>query len=127
MEPILAPFTVSVTELKRNYSAILKQAEDNPIAVLNHNRPEVYLLSAAHYERLMSYMEDLEDVKLVRERGHGESVLARLRLEGRWTAAGVVRHAQVVEDQANVTRQALDGRGDRVAGLSLDGTDGEAA
>jgi antitoxin StbD len=74
MEPILASFTVSVTELKRNYSAILKQAEDNPIAVLNHNRPEVYLLSAAHYERLMSYMEDLEDARLVRERGDGPFV-----------------------------------------------------
>lgn len=48
MEPILAPLAVSVTELKRYYSAILKQAEDNPIAVLNHNRPEVYLPSAAH-------------------------------------------------------------------------------
>lgn len=71
MEPILASFTVSVTEFKRNYSAILKQAEDNPIAVLNHNRPEVYLLSAAHYQRLLCYMEDLEDAKLVRERGDG--------------------------------------------------------
>ena len=74
MEPILASFTVSVTELKRNYSAILKQADDNPIAVLNHNRPEVYLLSAAHYERLMNYMEDLEDAKLMRERGDGPFV-----------------------------------------------------
>jgi antitoxin StbD len=74
MEPILAPLTVSVTELKRNYSAILKQADDNPIAVLNHNRPEVYLLSAAHYARLMSYLEDLEDARLVHERGYGPFV-----------------------------------------------------
>ncbi|MCC7278508.1 MAG: type II toxin-antitoxin system Phd/YefM family antitoxin [Chromatiaceae bacterium] len=74
MEPILAPFTVSVTELKRNYAAILKQADDNPIAVLNHNRPEVYLLSAAHYARLMSYLEDLEEARLVRERGDGPFV-----------------------------------------------------
>ncbi|MFZ1536741.1 MAG: hypothetical protein WAT23_05075 [Chromatiaceae bacterium] len=48
MEPILAPLAISVTELKRNYSAIFKQADDNPIALLNHNRPEVYLPSAAH-------------------------------------------------------------------------------
>jgi antitoxin StbD len=62
---------VSVTELKRNYADILKQADDAPIAVLNHNRPEAYLLPASHYERLMAYMEDLEDAKLVREREAG--------------------------------------------------------
>ncbi len=59
--------------------------------------------------------------------GHGESVLARLHFEGRLAAAGVVGHAQVVEDQADVARQALDGRGDGIAGLGFDGTDGEAA
>ena len=57
---------------------------------------------------------------------HGESVLARLRLEGLGSVAGVVGHAQVVEDQADVARQALDGRGDGIAGLGFDDTDGEA-
>jgi putative SOS response-associated peptidase YedK len=50
---------------------------------------------------------------------HGESVLTRLRLEGRRTVPRVVGHAQVVEDQADVARQALDGRGDGIAGLDL--------
>ena len=71
MDAVLSHFTVSVTELKRNYADILKQADDAPIAVLNHNRPEAYLLPAAHYERLMAYLEDLEDAKLVRERADG--------------------------------------------------------
>jgi antitoxin StbD len=62
------------TKLKRNYSAILKQADDNPIAVLNHNRPEVYLLSAAHHQRLLNCMEDLEDAKLALERSDGPFV-----------------------------------------------------
>jgi antitoxin StbD len=66
--------TVSVTELKRNFARILKQADDCPVAVLNHNRPEAYLLSAAHYERLMAYLEDLEDAKLVRKRADGPFV-----------------------------------------------------
>jgi hypothetical protein len=48
---------------------------------------------------------------------HGESVLSRLRLEGRRAVAGVVGHAQVVEDQADVARQPLDGRADGIAGL----------
>jgi antitoxin StbD len=74
MEPVLSHFTVSVTELKRNYADILKQADDAPIAVLNHNRPEAYLLPAGHYERLMAHVEDLEDAKLVRERSNGPFV-----------------------------------------------------
>ncbi|MGV8898111.1 MAG: type II toxin-antitoxin system Phd/YefM family antitoxin [Burkholderiaceae bacterium] len=71
MDAILANVTVSVTELKRNFANILKEAENTPVAVLNHNRPEAYLLSAAYYEHLLSRMEDLEDAKLVRERASG--------------------------------------------------------
>jgi antitoxin StbD len=74
MDAVLSHFAVSVTELKRNYADILKQADDAPIAVLNHNRPEAYLLPASHYERLMAYLEDLEDAKLVRERDSGPFV-----------------------------------------------------
>lgn len=74
MDNILATMSVSVTELKRNYASIIKDADDSPVAVLNHNRPEAYLLPAEHYERLMSYLEDLEDAKLVRERVNGPFV-----------------------------------------------------
>lgn len=74
MDTILASISVSVTELKRNYANILKQADDSPVAVLNHNRPEAYLVPANHYERLMAYLEDMEDAKLVRERGNGPFV-----------------------------------------------------
>ena len=44
------------------------------MAVLNHNRPEAYLLPAGHYERLMNHLEDLEDAKVVRERLDGPFV-----------------------------------------------------
>jgi len=74
METIYANKTVSVTELKRNFSSILSQAEDDPVAVLNHNRPEAYLLSAAHYERLLERLEDLEDTRLIQERANGPFV-----------------------------------------------------
>ena len=71
MDTILASMSVSVTELKRNYADILRQAEDSPVAVLNHNRPEAYLVPASHYERLLARLEDMEDAKLVRERADG--------------------------------------------------------
>ena len=71
MDTILASMSVSVTELKRNYADILRQAEDSPVAVLNHNRPEAYLVPASHYERLLARLEDMEDAMLVRERADG--------------------------------------------------------
>lgn len=74
METIYANKTVSVTELKRNFSAILSQAGDEPVAVLNHNKPEAYLLSAAIFEKLLERLEDMEDARLVRERADGPFV-----------------------------------------------------
>jgi len=74
MQTIYANKTVSVTELKRNLSSVLSQAGDDPVAVLNHNRPEAYLLSASHYEHLLERLEDLEDARLVQERSGGPFV-----------------------------------------------------
>ena len=74
MDTIYSNITVSVTELKRNFADIIKQADESPVAILNHNRPEAYLLPAAHYERLLAYLEDLEDAKLVQERASGPFV-----------------------------------------------------
>lgn len=71
MDNLFANVTVSVTELKRNYADILKKADDGPVAVLNHNRPEAYLVPAAHFERLMDYLEDLEDARVAKERAEG--------------------------------------------------------
>ena len=74
MHTILADLTVSVTELQHNFANILKQADNAPIAVLDHNRPEAYLLPAAYYEQLVACLEDLEDARLVRECADGPFV-----------------------------------------------------
>lgn len=74
MNTVLATMSTSVTELKRNFAGILKQADDEPVAVMNHNKPEAYLLPASYYERLLAYIEDLQDAKLVRERSNGPFV-----------------------------------------------------
>ncbi len=71
MHNVFADTCVSVTELKRNYTKILRQAEDQPVAVLNHNRPEAYLLPAALYERMLDLLDDAKDANLVRERANG--------------------------------------------------------
>lgn len=74
METIYTKNTVSVTELKKNFSTILNEAENSPIAVLNHNKPEAYLLSAKYYAKLLEKLEELEDIKLVQERANGPFV-----------------------------------------------------
>lgn len=74
MNTVLANVTVSVTELKRNFANILLEVGNTPVAVLNHNRPEAYLLSADYYEQLMAHVDDLEDAKVVRERAGGPFV-----------------------------------------------------
>lgn len=71
MDTILSKNSISVTELKRNYASILAQADDEPVAVLNHNRPEAYLVPAAYFERLLNQLEDLQDAQLVRQRADG--------------------------------------------------------
>lgn len=78
MDTVLANVTVSVTELKRNFTTILREVENTPVAVLNHNRPEAYLLSADYYAQLMAHLEDLEDAKLIRERIDGPFVEVEL-------------------------------------------------
>lgn len=74
MDTVLSHHSVSVTELKRHYARILAQADDEPVAVLNHNRPEAYLVPARCFERMLGHLEDLEDDRLVRERQAGPFV-----------------------------------------------------
>lgn len=57
MEQILATRSVSITELKRSPSAVIEQAGQEAVAVLNHNRPAAYLLSAAAYDNLLEKIE----------------------------------------------------------------------
>ncbi|MCE7033237.1 type II toxin-antitoxin system prevent-host-death family antitoxin [Lysobacter sp. GX 14042] len=78
MQRILADASVSITELKRNPSAIIDAAEGASVAVLVHNRPSAYLVPAATYERLMERLEDLELAELVRARAKERRVKVTL-------------------------------------------------
>ncbi|MGZ5009114.1 MAG: type II toxin-antitoxin system Phd/YefM family antitoxin [Methylobacter sp.] len=68
MQQILAPFSASISELKKNPTALLNKAEGETIAILNHNLPTAYLVPAEQYERLMEKLEDYELGKIVEER-----------------------------------------------------------
>lgn len=77
MNPILSDVAVSVTELKRNYASIVAEAE-GAVAVLNHNKPESYLIPAQQYEALMDYIEDLADARKIMERAGERAVEVNL-------------------------------------------------
>lgn len=68
MHQVLADYSVSISELKKNPSALLSQASGSPIAVLNHNKPAAYLISADTYAAMMDMLDDYELAKLVEER-----------------------------------------------------------
>jgi len=68
METILSDTSVSITELKRNPSAVIEAADSEAVAVLVHNKPSAYLVPAETYERMIERLEDLELAELVRAR-----------------------------------------------------------
>ncbi len=68
MKSVLANCSASITELKRNPTALINQAEGEPIAILNHNQPTAYLIPASTYEELMDRLEDYQLGLIVKER-----------------------------------------------------------
>ncbi len=68
MQQILAPFSATISELKKNPTALLNQAQGEAIAIFNHNLPTAYLVPADVYEQLLEKLEDYELGKIVKER-----------------------------------------------------------
>ncbi len=73
MKPILADLSASISELKKNPSALLQQAEGSPIAILNHNKPTAYLVPAETYEAMIELIEDYELGEIVKQRSKERS------------------------------------------------------
>ncbi len=70
MKQVLTSFSASISELKKNPTAIINEAEGSPVAILNHNIPAAYLVPAETYEWLMDKLEDNELAQIVRDRAH---------------------------------------------------------
>lgn len=73
MKTILATLSASISELKRNPSALLQEAEGNPIIILNHNRPAAYLISAEIYEAMLDIIDDHELGEIIKQRQEEKS------------------------------------------------------
>ena len=68
MHQILAEYSASITELKKNPSVLLSKTDGAPIAVLNHNKPTAYLVPSETYEALMEKLDDITIGQIIRER-----------------------------------------------------------
>ncbi len=68
MKQVLSSCSASISELKKNPTALLNEAEGSPIAILNHNVPAAYLIPAETYEWLMDKLEDSELAQIVADR-----------------------------------------------------------
>lgn len=68
MRQILANNSASISELKKNPTALITEAAGEAIAILNHNKPTAYLVPAETYEYLMEIIDDIELSKMVAER-----------------------------------------------------------
>jgi antitoxin StbD len=66
--PIFTEIVASISELKANPMKVVSSGNGMPIAVLNHNEPAFYCVPAAAYEAMMELLDDVELLKLVKER-----------------------------------------------------------
>lgn len=74
MELLYTNASVSISELKKNPTAIIEEADGFPVAVLNHNKPAAYLVPAAAFEAMMEKLDDIELAKLVKARENEPTV-----------------------------------------------------
>jgi antitoxin StbD len=68
MQAVLAETSIGITELKKNPSAVIRDAGTETIVILHHNKPSAYLVPAATYEALMDVLDDLQLIPAVQQR-----------------------------------------------------------
>lgn len=78
MELLYTNASVSISELKKNPTAVIEKADGFPVAVLNHNKPAAYLVPAVAFEAMMEKLDDIDLAKLVKERAHEPTVKVKL-------------------------------------------------
>ena len=79
LDPPLAQFGVSISELKRNPAAVVAEAQKHQVAITNRNKPVAYVISPQVWERVLALLEDAEDARIVRQRL--KNPMPRVRVE----------------------------------------------
>ena len=78
MQTIHATTTVSISDLKKNPSDIIRRSNGAPVAILNHNRTTAYLVPAEAFEAIMEQLDDQYLIQLVKDRQQERSIKVSL-------------------------------------------------
>ncbi len=70
MQRVQANVAISVSDLKRNPTAIMGEANGQPVAVLNHNRVMAYMVPADTYEAMLDRLDDIDLAEIIKSRSH---------------------------------------------------------
>ena len=68
MQTLFAETSIGITELKKNPSAVIREAGDSTVVVLHHNKPSAYLIPVKTYEVMMGILDDLKLAPLIQAR-----------------------------------------------------------
>lgn len=68
MEVLYADVTISMSEFKKNPAAVLREAKNRPVAVLNHNKAAFYMLEPALFKAMLEELSDQQLSRTVLER-----------------------------------------------------------
>lgn len=68
MNTIFADRTVSISQFKASPAKAIEEAGNRPVAVLSHNKPMFYAISADLFSKIADIIDDYELSRVVRER-----------------------------------------------------------
>ena len=75
---VLTEIAASISELKANPMKVVGSGNGMPVVVLNHNEPAFYCVPAKAYEAMMDLLDDIELVKVIKERQCEETIQVSL-------------------------------------------------
>jgi antitoxin StbD len=78
LQRVEAQMAVSVSDLKKNPTAIMAQADGEAVAVLNHNRVMAYMVPADAYEAMVERLDDLALVEIAQARSSEVPIAVKL-------------------------------------------------
>ncbi|MBB72376.1 MAG: antitoxin [Legionellales bacterium] len=68
MQTIYSQKVASITELKKNPSKLINEAQGAPIAILNHNSAAAYLIPTELFEKIVELFDDITLERLAEQR-----------------------------------------------------------
>lgn len=68
MQALLTDLTISMSDFKKNPAKVLREANAQPVAVLNHNKAAFYVIDPRLFEALIDEVEDAQLMPMLKAR-----------------------------------------------------------